>query len=194
MPITPRLDIVKDGLSKMLTQDKGQTNLETFISIFLEEIQELEDAVVAVILDSDPRTARETRLPLLARVVGQPIGDLPPDVLRLAILGRQAANASNGSLPDLLKVFSALGIESSSVILLEPGFGSALFYSSQAISTPVRTALRGLLGASRGAGLNITFLAWTDDDYVIDSPAGVVFSDLSVQDSPHSFTDTLAPI
>lgn len=106
--IEPIKNHVERGLSLRITQDFEKPRLEALIASYLEEVQLLEDAIWQVI---DGRMLDEAvghQLDVLGKLVGQPrVGDTD-DEFRVYIQARIAANRSDGTAPDVMRVAETL--------------------------------------------------------------------------------------
>lgn len=91
------IDHVSDGLSKLISQYRGLPRAEGWLRAHLEQDRELENAIFAVLAARDVDTCDETRLAVLAKLVGQPPRGTTLEAFRTFVKGAIAANRSMAS-------------------------------------------------------------------------------------------------
>jgi hypothetical protein len=102
-PMTPITDHVQQALGKLITRYKNKPRFAAWVASHVRQVQLLEDAAWQVIDSRDVDTCDETRLRLIAKLVGQPVrGTL--EQLRLYVQVRILVNRSNGRIPTVLKI------------------------------------------------------------------------------------------
>jgi hypothetical protein len=94
-------DHVERGQRLKLAQFRGKPNLEGLISPWLEQVQELEDVLYALLVERWLPNAVGYQLDVLGRIVGQRRGDRDDETYRLWIAARAMVNRSSG-LPEQL--------------------------------------------------------------------------------------------
>lgn len=97
-------DHVASGLALLLSQYQGKPRLETYLSIFLRRVQELEDAVWDVLISRLIDTATGIHLDTLGRLVGQVRLWADDEIFRVWIRARIRANRSQGHPDDVIQV------------------------------------------------------------------------------------------
>jgi hypothetical protein len=106
-PLEPIQDHVRQALAKLIQRFRDKPLFAAWVASHVQQIQDLEDAAWQVIGSRDVDTCDETRLRLLAKLVGQPVrGTL--EQLRLFVKVRILVNRSNGSHPTILKIARTL--------------------------------------------------------------------------------------
>jgi hypothetical protein len=101
--MTPITNHIDQGLQKLITRYQNKPRFAAWCASHLHQVQKIEDATQAFLAQLDVDTADETRLPLLGKIVGQPLrGTLAQ--YRLYIKARIATNRSRGTAPDVIRV------------------------------------------------------------------------------------------
>jgi hypothetical protein len=106
-PLDPIPDHVQQALGKLIMRFRDKPRFAAWVASHVQQIQDLEDAAWQVIGSRDVDTCDETRLRLLAKLVGQPVRGTV-DQLRLFVKVRIMVNRSNGSAPTILRIARTL--------------------------------------------------------------------------------------
>ena len=96
--------VVADGLALMPGHRAGKTNLDAILSIYLGQIQEIEDVAWQMLVERWVSTAVGAQLDQLGRLVGEPrrLFSADDDNYRRLIRARVAANQSDGTVNQCL--------------------------------------------------------------------------------------------
>lgn len=155
---------VDDGLARFAGQFKGKQKLQNFITAFLQQIQDLEDAAWGVYVGRWLVNAVGVQLDTIGRIVGQPRGNSVNDAeYRTRITARILCNASSGDTPSIYKVFQTL-LPSVSLQLLPDYPAGFEFFINTVITLPYAFLYVGFLGAAKAAGVmaNLIFYLFND--------------------------------
>jgi hypothetical protein len=125
--IQPITDHYKQALDKLIQRYKGKPIFAAMLKSYLRQVQDLEDATVAVSASRDVDTADETRLEVIGRIVGQPPSGASLETYRLYVKVRILVNRSDGSPETVKKIARTL-----------LGQGTTLHESSMAMSLAVK--------------------------------------------------------
>jgi hypothetical protein len=154
---------VEIGLGRLIERFKGKPNVEAFLRSYLEEIQELEDALWFVIFGRMPDYAEGDALDKLGKIVGRARDGLPDDLFRLYIKAQIRVNRSNGTPVDLIEIVQL--IEPALFRLLEYPTASLLIYFLEPLASGYAgQAVPKLLKAGRAAGVSLLVTMPTDAD------------------------------
>lgn len=143
-------------MRRLTTKYRNKPRLATWIMIYLNQLQLIEDAIHATVDAWDLETATGFRLDIIGEKVGQPrIGDTD-DVYRLYIKGRIRANRSGGRIRDLLGIAG----------LLIPGYqyesigGNVVFWPVVGFlqSRAEAVAVHSILQVAAGQGCRVTLM------------------------------------
>ncbi|HVJ27422.1 MAG TPA: hypothetical protein VM493_07750 [Vicinamibacterales bacterium] len=99
---------VERGLSRLIDQFKDKPRLESWISSYLEEVQELSDAAWQVLVTRLIDDAEAEQLTTLGRLVGQTRTIDDDDRFRVLVRARIAVNQSRGRWDDILRIANLL--------------------------------------------------------------------------------------
>jgi len=148
MTLAP-IDHIKDGVSKVVTQYQGKPKFLTYLAVFLDQVQKLEDQAQAVVDSFRLDTATGFRLDWIGRKVGQPRIGSSDDVYRTYIRGRIAANRSRGRIPDVIRVAALLLTN----YQYEQFSTTIAIYSTDDMTQEMRQAAWSLLQSAAPAGV-----------------------------------------
>jgi len=109
---------VTQAVANLVEQYKGKPNIAAVIGAFVDQVQDLEDALFELLQERDLNTAIGAQLDTLGAIVGEGRLGRNDDDYRLAIRGRILVNLSEGTPIDLLHLLEVLG-EGSAVVLTE---------------------------------------------------------------------------
>lgn len=99
---------VEDALARLAQQLKGKPGVEGLLSAFVQQVQELEDAVFSILDTSGIETAYGAQLDRLGAIVGQPRGGDNDTDYRAAIKTRILINGSSGTIEELIAITTEL--------------------------------------------------------------------------------------
>jgi len=91
------VDHIARGLSRMPSQFQDKTRVMQFISVFLEEMQEIEDCIEDIIVQKDINNAVGAQLDILGNIVGAARNGQSDTDYRQSIILQRAINASKGT-------------------------------------------------------------------------------------------------
>ena len=101
-------DHTTQALDLLLERFKGKPNLAAFLSAFMEQVQDIEDAIVALADSRIIDKAQGAQLDRIGRIVGQERGARADDVFRMYIKARVRLNLSSGRPDDCLSIVRLL--------------------------------------------------------------------------------------
>ena len=107
------------GIARLIAQYVGKPRIETLIGIFLDQIQEAENALFELATERFVENAIGVQLDGIGDIVGQERQGLGDDDYRPLIRARIKANNSEGTAPDIIGVANAA--------LNDPGTGEIRF-------------------------------------------------------------------
>lgn len=178
---------VTEGLANLLEQFKGKANMEAFLTAFLDEIQDLEDALETVASISDIDASSGDQLDVLGIIVGQPREGRTDAIYRLWIKARVLINRSSGTAPEIMQVLRLItGLDLSEVSVTDL-FPAAFIAWTLAPHSLDVNAIYDIINEMRGAGISFNygyqpgvgdFFRFTD----VGGDSGVSFSDVAGAD------------
>lgn len=119
---SPIPDHAQQGLALLPMQLRGKPRVEALLGAVLRQVQELEDAVGALLRARDLSTASGASLDQLGRLVGEQRNGRSDDLFRRAVQLRVERNCSRGEPDRLIRVVRAL-TGSTTVTYEEPSPG-----------------------------------------------------------------------
>lgn len=99
--ITPITDHVKRGLARLVEQYKNSTKFKLWISVYLQRIQNLEDATWEVLEKRSIDNGIGIALDYIGKILNRPRGGLSDDDYRIALRAEIAILRSTGNGDDL---------------------------------------------------------------------------------------------
>lgn len=175
MPATPTTDHIRQALGKLISRFQGRPRFAALVACNVNQTQLLEDAIWGVIDSRDVDTCDETRLKLLAKIVGQPIVGTV-EQLRTYVKVRVLVNRSRGRAPELLKIARIL---LGSVAYFE-GSAHMIIEALEALGGRDPNTAAALLRDAKTGGVGLTVVyspASQDDSFVYSSALGDVPGD-----------------
>lgn len=143
------------AVDRLHGKHKGKANIESFLRILIDPIQDIETVLIQLDTERLIGTAIGEQLNVLGRVVGQLRDGLSNDDYRRFIRARIAANKSKGRWEDLIVVTRLiLAVEAAVLVMSESDFMTVLMEVTEAV---VSDALADIL---------IGFMADTKSDVV----------------------------
>lgn len=156
-------DHCAQGISHFIEQYKEKPRLAELLCIYLDQVQEAENAAWRCATERAVDTAIGAQLTQLGAIIGQPRLGLSDDNYRPLIRARVRANRSEGTPPDLYKVVrAAMGVESGSG-RYDPYPPASLIFWVGAPLAFSHSILHGLLIDSVMAGVRIISVFLTAD-------------------------------
>jgi hypothetical protein len=154
---------VEVGLRRLIERWKGKPNVEAFLRSYLEEIQELEEAIWFVMFGRLPDYAEGVHLDNLGKIVGRARDGMPDELFRVYIKAQIRVNRSNGTTLDLIEILQL--IETAAFRLVEFPTASFLIYFLEPPSSGYSAqAIPKLVKAGRAAGVSGLVTYPTDAD------------------------------
>ncbi len=144
---------VEIGLGRLIERWKGKPNVEAFLRSYLEEFQELEEAIWFVLFGRMLDYAEGDQLDQLGKIVGQSRDGTSDAVFHARISVRVRINRSFGTPTDVLEMLALL--TAAQPHLREIGTAAFIVW----LDTPPETAgigyaLPGLVAETRAAGVS----------------------------------------
>ena len=149
---------VEEGLDRLIARWADKPNVRALLTMLLEQVQELEEAIWLVIYGRMVEYAEGVQLDMLGRLVGEDRNSLSDDLYRVRIRVRIRINQSFGTSKDVIEM---LRIADSAAFHLRE-FSIAAFsvwYDEPPSSAAVGHELAGLVAQTRAAGVSgrVTF-------------------------------------
>lgn len=148
--MTP-LDHIADGTSKVITQYLNKPVFLKYLAVYLNQIQYVENALVAIFQAFQLDTATGFRLDWIGRKVGQSRVGSNEEVFRRFIRGRIAANRSRGSMTDVIKVARAV-LDN---YRYEQLTCTVYVFTTDTLNAELADAVQGLLTQAVGPGIQV---------------------------------------
>lgn len=140
-------DHVNQALARLHEQHKGKTNIEALLTALTSPIQDIEAAMIQLLLERTIDTAIGVQLDVIGKIVGQPRNGLSDDDYRRHVRARIATSNSKARVADLIVV--------SRLVLDDP---TTAIEVDQTGAAAVVTRLAGTLVTDTVAGFLMDFL------------------------------------
>jgi len=108
MSIIKITDHTTEALNRLIQQYKNKPNIENFLKVYLEQVQELETMFCELLEDTNIFTAIGEQLDGLGEILGQPRNGLSDAVYRIRLFVKIGKNISEGEINRVASVFRIL--------------------------------------------------------------------------------------
>lgn len=157
--ITPVTDHQEQALTKLIPPFWGKPRMAALFLAFLDQVQELEDAIAEVVRIRTLDTADMPRLKIIGKIVGQPSLGYDLEAYRRVLRARIGANRSRGVASDVLDVahllFDTPGGDPAVITLQEVGTASVLLVVWGESDPDTYPSAEYILPDARGAGISL---------------------------------------
>jgi len=168
MTLTKTDDHVAEALDHLIQKFKGKERVAALITSYVEQIQDLEDALWGVLLGRQIDNAVGEQLDGLGSIVGEDRNGKTDDQYRIAIRTRILINASSGTAEDAIGILKAA---TGSVVKIREFFPAAFIAE---LTTPVDTGFDAALVAvylreGKAAGVLAHLVYYPEDPFRFDT-------------------------
>ena len=108
MAVPSQLDVVQDGLDRLLYQFRESPNYNDLVETYLSLHQKVEEICFEVLAQKDISQATGLSLDLIGRIVQQPRNNLSDELYRQRIIIKIAINNSKGTIGDIQSIVQLL--------------------------------------------------------------------------------------
>lgn len=162
-----KLTHVLDGLKRLLVQFHGQPNIEGILRSYLNQAQEIEVMLFALMAERYVRTAVGVQLDGVGKIVGELRAARVDDDYRVAIIGRIARNSADSKTEDIIALFVLLLPGHTFDVQDGPGPAAFTVRIEEALPAtppnPSPAVLNQQLQEAKGGGVGATLL-WSEVD------------------------------
>jgi hypothetical protein len=133
-------------------------NIEKLLAVFLEPIQDVENALAQLLTQRTLDTAVGAQLDVIGAIVAQPRGGLSDDDYRRYCRARIVVHRSNGVIEDVIRVAALIINDLTSGHIVVRSISNATFIleiRDHAVDAAVATALQDMLTKTVSAGVRI---------------------------------------
>lgn len=109
MALTKKTDHVTEAQGNFIEQFKGKTNLDALMAAWVQQVQDLEDALFEIRDETNIDNAVGVQLDVLGRIVGVDREGRTDADFRVAINARIGLNIGSGTIEEILEQIVALG-------------------------------------------------------------------------------------
>jgi hypothetical protein len=163
-----------EGLAKLISQFQGQPVLEAVLRIYLDKIQELEDAFSDLLSETTIDNSVGVHLENIGAIVGEPKNGRSDELYRLAIKARIRLNKSAGTIEDIIAI--AIAVANADVSIEMTEYFPAAFIAR--IVEPIDPAVTDVyriadfINSARGGGIATHLEFAVEGAFQLDGPAG----------------------
>jgi hypothetical protein len=154
---------IADAKARLLEQYKGAPNFEALWDIFVQQVQEIEDAIYDVIGLLDVETMEGDQLDLLGRVLGRTRQEMDDETYRVFLKSQIGINTSRGTTEQLLAVFKILTAGSTCTISEDYPAAVELVIDG-ALRAVIKNNIQAILQDVVGAGVWVKGITLTVGD------------------------------
>lgn len=161
-PLSQDTEHVNQALARLIEQYVGKPRVEALLSIFVNQVQDLEDALWQLATERFVDTAIGAQLNVLGEIVGQDRQGLSDDDYRALIRARIKANNSEGTIPDVYSIALA-AVGGTWDVRIDQKFPAAFLVVFEAAVAINRNIINRLIRDGTAAGVrSITVFAVSD--------------------------------
>lgn len=165
----------------------GKPVVAALLRSYIRRVQELEDDAFEVLQAFDVNTCDETRLKVLAKIVGVSNFGWDLATFRAVVRARIATNRSHGREDDIINVLRLI-TGSTAPITVTPFVPASMHVEmGEPVSAAHMTAIAFLLPKARGAGIRLNFIAPTEGGLILDDA-------VSTLAAANTFDNSVTPI
>lgn len=157
LPIEHNTEIVENGLALLLGQYADSDKMKAWFSTYLEQLQDIENAMQEVLTLRALATAFGQQLDGLGAIIGQPRLGNTDARYRVLLAARIAINKSSGTINELIKIARLIhNDEAAAVVFTEYYPASAELFLNETLFEPA-FFYQMLLDTARPAGVRLFF-------------------------------------
>ena len=156
--LTHDTEVVSRGLSRLLAQFRGKPRIEALLTSWLDEFQELEDALYEVYFNRElqQRVATGDLLIKLGNLVGQQSEGLSDPDFLILITARIKANRSTGRRQDLIDI--GLVLSPDGVVVIKDLPPASVYVQIEDLAFSPVLVVKDFLGRAVAAGVRLIFV------------------------------------
>lgn len=163
---------IEEMLARRLEQFTDKTRFSSLLSLFGEQIQDLEDALDQVLNETDLDTAVGAQLDGIGEIVGEDRSGRTDGPYRIALRTRIALNISEGTIEDLLNLALAIsgGTQAEAEEYFPAGFVIRILDPLPAGTEPAR--IGAVVASAKPAGVQGVTVIHTAPPFQFDTGTG----------------------
>jgi len=156
MTLTQTTTHIEGARSNFIDAFKGKPNIQALLDAYIQQVQEIENALFQLLENRTLETAVGVQLDNLGRLIGQARGELSDADYRILLRARILANKSNGTIDDIVEMLQ-IATSGSSVGLqeFEP---AAMIITLTSFGSSNAVLLANLIADARPAGVGTDFV------------------------------------
>ncbi len=108
MTLIKKTNHVLEAVGNFVEQFKGKSKLAAYLTTFIEQVQDLEDAFFQVLEERGVETSTGVQLDGLGEVIGEEREGRTDGIYRQAIKGRIVLNVDDSSTEDVIRLISVI--------------------------------------------------------------------------------------
>jgi hypothetical protein len=165
----------------------GKPRIAALLRSYINRVQEIEDAAWEVLQAFDVNTCDETRLKVLAKIVGVSNFGWDLETFRAVVRARIATNRSHGTEDDILRVLRLITGTAAPITVYPLVPATIAVDMGEPVSDEHMVAIAFLLPQARGAGIRLNFVAPTEGGWIFDDAVAGL-------DAANTFDNSVTPI
>lgn len=191
MALSQITDLAARAAARVLSQYKSKPKFMALVNGVTGMVQQVEDALWAIVAQLDTAQAQGTWLDYLGNFVGEARAGANDAAYRLFIVARIIANKSQGTVEDVIGVIKIVTLLNVFPVARKTPASLEVFLDGYAMAEPVRTRLMQLLRRTRAGGVRLMVIYSPDatDTNMFLFASGDAFEDSTTQGTPDSDDD-----
>lgn len=172
---------VEEGTSKLISQFKKKPKILAFTTVYIQQLQELENAFSDLLTETNLDNAKGVHLDNIGVIVGEPRSGRTDTQYRTAISARILLNTSNGTIEDVIGIAIAVAGIPLTIAITEYFPASFTARIVEAIDPLIvdTDAIAAFIASGKpsGVGGHLDFFEGTGTPFQFDGPAGSGFDE-----------------
>lgn len=177
-----------EALVSLIPPFFGKPVIAALLRSYIRRVQELEDDAFEVLGAFDVNTCDETRLKVLAKIVGVSNLGWDLETFRAVVRARIATNRSHGREEDIINVLRLITTSTAPITITPLVPATMAVEMGEPVSAEHLAAIVFLLPKARGAGIRINLVVPTEGEFILDDSAGALAGAGTFDDSVSTIT------
>jgi len=170
---------VAEGLANLISQFKDKAKIQKVLTVYLRQIQELENAYSGILTDTTIDSSEGLQLDNIGVLVGEPRSGRSDLQYRTAIRARIGLNTSEGTLEDVVAIAISVAGAPVTVTIVELFPAGFLAIINEAIDPLITDVAKigSFVASGRPAGVRGLLIFGVLGSFQYDGPAGTGFDE-----------------
>jgi hypothetical protein len=167
-----------EAIARLIQQYKDKPRIEAFINALSARVQDLEDTLYDILVESAIANATGTQLDDIGDIVGQQRQGMLDAEYRTFVRARVKANRSSGRLEELIEILKLIldgqTVPPTSSILTRDAYPASVVIEATGVVSNTLIIWRDFLNRAKAAGIRLGFISNSEEDdaFIADDSEG----------------------